>query len=270
VATETHDKIETKRPSVLRFWPLLLLVLAMLLAFALGLHKYLSLEVIVDRREVLKAFVADHWATALAIYALVYVAAVALSLPGGLVLTVLGGFLFGWLVGGIVALVAATVGACGLFLIARTSLGAFLSSRAGPALQRLSRGFQQDAVSYLLFLRLVPLFPFWLVNLAPSLVGVPFRVYALTTLVGIVPATAAFALAGASLDSLVAAQREAYQACLAAGGTDCKMTFSAEALLSSELAVLFVALAVVALIPAVVRRFGGRRFQGLDDRDTVA
>ena len=270
MATKTHDKIETKRPAVLRFWPLLLLVLAMLLAFVLGLHKYLSLELIVDRRATLKAFVADHWATALAIYALVYVVAVALSLPGGLVLTVLGGFLFGWLVGGIVALLAATIGACGLFLIARTSLGTFLSSRAGPALQRLSRGFREDAVSYLLFLRLVPLFPFWLVNLAPSLVGVPFRVYALTTVVGILPATVAFALAGASLDNLVAAQREAYQACLAAGGTECKMTFSAEAVLSRELAVLFVALAVVALIPALVRRFGGRRFQGLDGHDTLA
>jgi uncharacterized membrane protein YdjX (TVP38/TMEM64 family) len=270
VATETHDKPKTKQQQVLRYWPLLLLVVAMLLAFAFGLHKYLSLEVIVDRRAVLKAFVAEHWAAALAVYGLVYVAAVALSLPGGLVLTVLGGFLFGWLVGGIAALVAATVGACCLFLIARTSLGTFLTSRAGPALQRLSRGFQQDAVSYLLFLRLVPLFPFWLVNLAPSLVGVPFRVYALTTVIGILPATAAFALAGASLDSLVAAQREAYQACIAAGGTRCKMVFSAEALLSRELVVLFVALGVVALIPVAIRRFGGRRFQGLDGRDTVA
>jgi uncharacterized membrane protein YdjX (TVP38/TMEM64 family) len=242
----------------------------MVVAFSCGLQRYLSLEVIVERRAMLKAVVADHWAAALAVYGLVYVLVIALSLPGGLVLTLLGGFLFGWVVGSVVTVFAATLGACCVFLVARTSLGTFLSDRAGPALQRLSRGFREDAVSYLLFLRLVPLFPFWLVNLAPSLVGVPFRVYALTTLVGIVPATVAFAIAGASLDSLVAAQREAYQACIAAGGTGCKMAFSAEALLTRELAFLFAALGVVALIPALVRRFGGRRFQGLDGRDTLA
>jgi uncharacterized membrane protein YdjX (TVP38/TMEM64 family) len=269
VATQTPEKLKTG-PRALRYWPLIVLVLAMLLAFAFGLHRYLSLETVVAQRAALKGFVADHWAMALAAYALVYVLVVALSLPGGLVLTVLGGFLFGWLVGGIVALVAATLGACCVFLVARTSLGTFLGNRAGPALARLSRGFRKDAVSYLLFLRLVPLFPFWLVNLAPSLVGVPFRVYALTTLVGILPGTAAFAVAGASLDSLVAAQRAAYETCLAGGGTRCRMTFSADALLTRELLILFVALGVIALVPVAVRRFGGRRFQGLDGRDTVA
>ena len=97
-----------------------------------------------------------------------YAAAVALSLPGGAVLTLAGGFLFGWLLGGVASILAATIGASVVFLIARSALGEFLAARAGPWLSRFRQGFQEDAFSYLLFLRLVPIFPFWLVNLAPD------------------------------------------------------------------------------------------------------
>ncbi|ESR26975.1 TVP38/TMEM64 family protein [Lutibaculum baratangense] len=95
----------------------------------------------------------------------------ALSLPGGLVLTVAEGLFFGWLTGGLVTLVAATLGASLLFLVARTTLGETLAERAGPRLEALRAGFTEDAASYLLFLRLVPVFPFWLVNPAPALLG---------------------------------------------------------------------------------------------------
>ena len=125
-----------------------------------------------------------------------YAAAVALSLPGGAVLTMAGGFLFGWLLGGIASILAATIGASIVFLIARSALGEFLAARAGPWLSRFRQGFQDDAFSYLLFLRLVPIFPFWLVNLAPGLLGVGFATYVATTFLGIIPGTFAFALAG--------------------------------------------------------------------------
>ena len=119
---------------------------------------------------------------------------VALSLPGGAVLTLAGGFLFGWFIGGVASIIGATIGATIVFLIARSTIGDALAARAGPFLSRFRQGFQQDAFSYLLFLRLVPIFPFWLVNLAPGLLGVGFGTYVATTLLGIVPGTFAYSL----------------------------------------------------------------------------
>jgi uncharacterized membrane protein YdjX (TVP38/TMEM64 family) len=184
---------------------------------------------------------------------------VALSIPGAVLLTVLGGFLFGWLVAGLVVVVAATAGATIVFLVARSSLGNMLARRAGPRLNALARGFRDDAFSYLLFLRLVPAFPFWLVNLAPALFNVPLATFVAATLVGIVPGTFAFAFLGSGFDSIIAEQTEVHEACVAAGRSDCEMTFEAGALLTPELIVAFVALGLVALIPVVVRRVRARR-----------
>ena len=113
---------------------------------------------------------------------------------------------------------AATIGATMVFLIARTALGETLSARAGPWLAKLSDGFKEDALSYLLFLRLVPAFPFWFVNIAPAVLGVPLKTYVIGTFFGIIPATFAFASAGAGLDSVVVAAKPEYAACVAEGG----------------------------------------------------
>jgi uncharacterized membrane protein YdjX (TVP38/TMEM64 family) len=108
-------------------------------------------------------------------------------LPGAAVLTLAGRFLFGWFWGGLASMIAATIGAVLVFLIARTALGEPLAARAGPWLAKLRQGFQEGAFNYLLFLRLVPIFPFWLVNLAPALLGVSFWTYTLATIIGIIP-----------------------------------------------------------------------------------
>jgi uncharacterized membrane protein YdjX (TVP38/TMEM64 family) len=209
----------------------------------------------------LQTFVSQHWLTAIAGYGLIYMATVALSIPGAALLTVLGGFLFGWLIAGVLVVVAATAGATVVFLVARTSLGDVLARRAGPRLNALAKGFRDDAFNYLLFLRLVPVFPFWLVNIAPALFNVRLATFVTATLVGIVPGTFAFAFLGSGLDSIIAEQKAAYEACLAAGRGDCEMTFEAGALLTPELIIAFVALGVVALIPVVVRRVRARRGQ---------
>ena len=149
---------------------------------------------------------------------LVYAITVALSMPGGLVLTVAGGLLFGWLVGGLAAVVGATTGATIVFLVARTALGEALSERAGPWLAKLREGFKEEALSYMLFLRLVPAFPFWFVNIAPAMLGVPLRTYVIGTFFGIIPATFAFASAGAGLDSVIMAAKAEHAACVARKG----------------------------------------------------
>jgi len=240
-----------------RLWPLIALVGAMAFVFAMGWHRYLTITALAENREALRGFIDTHSLLSLAAFVLLYAVATALSLPGGAVLTIAGGFLFGWLLGGAASIVGATIGAIIVFLIARTALGDLLAARAGPWLSRFRQGFQQDAFSYLLFLRLVPIFPFWLVNLAPGLLGVSFATYVATTFLGIIPGTFAFALAGNGLDSIIEAQRTQYLSCLAKTGSggqeSCSYTLDPGAMLTPELVAGLVALGLVALIPVAVK-----------------
>jgi uncharacterized membrane protein YdjX (TVP38/TMEM64 family) len=240
-----------------RLWPLVLLVCAMAFVFAMGWHRYLTIASLAENREALRGFIEAHKLFSLAAFVALYAAAVALSVPGGAVLTLAGGFLFGWLLGGAASVVAATIGATAVFLIAKSTLGSVLAARAGPWLSRFREGFQEDAFSYLLFLRLVPIFPFWLVNLAPGLLGVGLTTYVATTFLGIIPGTFAFALAGNGLDSVIEAQQASYQSCLAkmrAGGQEsCSYSLEPGSLLTTELIVGLVALGVVALVPVAVK-----------------
>lgn len=245
--------------SAWRYLPLLALAAGMGAVFATGAHRYLSLEALLSHRERLQGFVAAHHAAALGLYVAVYVAAVALSVPGAVFLTILGGFLFGWLVGGAAAALSAATGAVVVFLIASTSVGDVLLRKAGPRLQGLAQGFQDDAFSYLLFLRVMPVFPFWLTNLAPALFGVRLRTFALATLIGVIPGTLAFATAGAGLDSVVAAQSAARNACLAAGGQDCGLDLGLRSILTPKLLAALGALGLLSLVPVVLKRFRGTR-----------
>src|SRR5690606_4729994 len=155
-----------------RWLPLVLLLTATGLAFGMGWHRLLTFKAVGLNYEALSDFIGAHLVVALLLYVGAYVAVVALSLPGGLVMTVAGGLLFGWELAAPVTVLSATIGASIIFLVAKTSLGEPLAAKAGPWLGRLRAGFQENALSYLLFLRLVPLFPFFVVNLAPALLGV--------------------------------------------------------------------------------------------------
>src|ERR687891_2391027 len=180
----------------LRRWlPLLALIALMALVFVMGWHKYLTLKNIGLNYEALKSFIGQNLAAALALYALTYIAAVALSVPCALAMTLTGGMLFGWKIGTPVTLIAATTGATIVFLIVRTSFGTELAAKAGPWLGKLQDGFREHALSYLLFLRLVLAFPFVVVNLAPALLGVPLRTFVLGTFLGIIPGTTALSVA---------------------------------------------------------------------------
>ena len=251
--------------TIRRLLPLLILAAAMALVFGMGWHKYLSFKTIGLNYDWLKGFIAEHFVAALLIYALVYIVVVALSLPGGLIMTLAGGLLFGWQVGAPVTVIAATLGATLLFLIAKTSFGETLSAKAGPSLASLRDGFKENALSYLLFLRLVPAFPFVVVNLAPALLGVPLKTYVLGTFLGIIPGTTAFSVAGAGLGSVVEAQNKIYQQCLAAAPanpeTACPYSIDTSALVTKELLAAFALLGVVALIPIVLKRLRGRHAQ---------
>ncbi len=245
-----------------RWGPLAALAILMVLAFSMGWHEYLSFKTIGLNYEALKGFIAENFAVAILAYMLLYILVVALSLPGGLVMTLSGGLLFGWLACAIATVLGATIGATIVFLIAKTSLGESLAVRAGPWLGKLRAGFQENALSYLLFLRLVPAFPFFVVNLAPALLGVPLHIYVLATFFGIIPGTTAFSVLGAGLGSAVESQNAIYNACLAGHGSNaasvCTYTIDTKALVTPELLAAFVVLGVVALVPVALKKWSKR------------
>lgn len=227
----------------------------------------LSFVSLLRHRMTIDAFVAQHRWAAFAGFVAIYAAAVALSIPGAAVLTVSGGFLFGALLGGFGAFIGALTGAAAIFLIARTALGGWLAKRAGPLAEKLADGFRRDAFWYLLFLRLVPLFPFWLVNIAPALFGVRFAHFVGATAIGIAPLTFAFAYFGAGLDSAVATQAARYEACLAAKSDACEMAFDASAALTPELLTALAVLGVLSLVPVAVKRWRAARERAAAERD---
>ncbi len=229
------------------------LALLFVIVWQSGLIGLLRFETLAENRMRLADFVASQPASAVLAFVLIYIAAVALSLPGGALLTMTGGFLFGWLFGGLLAVLSATIGASIIFLIAKSALGETLAARAGPRLAQLRAGFANNAFSYLLFLRLVPAFPFWLVNLAPAFLGVAWPVFALATAIGIIPGTFAFAFFGAGLDDIITYQLSARDACLAAGGSDCPLRFDPAGLLSLPLLAAFVLMGVAALLPILLK-----------------
>lgn len=187
-----------------RLWIALGVVGLLLGLRATGLADHLSLETLAAHREALGAFVEANLVMAALAYVAVYVAAVAFSFPGAVFITLAGGFLFGAAGGTALTVVGATIGATLVFLFARRVFGADALDRMGPTARSLGEGIRRNAASYLLVLRLVPLFPFFLVNLVPAFVGVRPSTYVATTALGILPGTAVFSLAGAGLGEVLA------------------------------------------------------------------
>ena len=242
-----------------RLAPLAVVAALAAAVLAMGWHRELSLENLVRYRTELDGFIATHGAAALAFFVAVYIAVVTLSIPGAVFLTMTGGFLFGTIAGGAASIVASSVGAVLIFLIARTAFGEHLARRAGPLAARLAEEFREDAFSYLLFLRLVPAFPFFIVNLVAALAGVRLAPFVAATVLGVIPAAFAFASVGAGLDSVIAAQEAAYRTCVAAGGANCRLDFDLKAAITPQLIASLAALGVIALIPVVAKRLRARR-----------
>lgn len=226
-----------------RLWLAAALLAALAAARLAGLDRHLSPDALAANRAALLALVAEHWAAAALSYVLVYTAAVALSVPGAVVLTLAGGFLFGAAAGTALTALGATAGATAVFLLARRIVGEDALSRLGPRAAALAAAIRRDAWSWLLALRLVPLFPFFLVNLVPALVGVRPPVYVATTFLGILPATYVFSLAGAGLGGV-----------LDAGGT-----LSPAAVLTPEILGALGGLALLSLAAIPLRRRFARR-----------
>ena len=215
-----------------------LLILALFLGgiivfFALGGQRYLNLETLKANRDALIQYADQHYLSAFVIGFLIYTLSTALSLPGGLILSLAVGLVFGRWAGTVLIVLAATLGATLVFLAARYLFADIARKKMGGLAQKINEGFTQDAFNYLLFLRLVPLFPFWLVNLAPAFTNVSLKTYVTATAIGILPGTFVFANLGQSLGRVS----------------------STKDLLTPPIIGAFVLLGVFALIPVLYKKY---------------
>jgi uncharacterized membrane protein YdjX (TVP38/TMEM64 family) len=186
-----------KPSGVGRFLPLIIIAAGLAAFFGFGLHRYISIEALRDNRDALQGFVAANLPLAVFVYVAVYALLVAISFPGAGLLTIFGGFLFG-LWGTAPTVIAATLGAVAIFLVAKTALGESLRTKAGGFIAKFEEGFRKGEFSYLLVLRLVPAFPFWIVNVVPAFLNADLRKYALATLIGIIPGSFVYTSIGAA------------------------------------------------------------------------
>jgi len=185
-----------------RFLPVAVIAAGVVAYFAFGLHRYVSFEMVRAHRVELVTWVAEHRLLAMAMYFVGYVLIIAFSLPIGALGTLLGGFLFGIVLGTALSVTAATIGATLVFLAARGAFADMLRKRVGGRLSRMEEGLKRHAFSYMLFLRFVPIFPFWLLNIVPAFFPITTRTFATTTFLGIIPGTAVYASIGAGLDKV--------------------------------------------------------------------
>jgi uncharacterized membrane protein YdjX (TVP38/TMEM64 family) len=227
-----------------RYLPLAVIAAGLAAGYAAGLQDYLSLTVLTEQREALKAFVAGHRTASILGYFVIYTLAVAFAFPAASVLTIFAGFVFGWFIAGVLTVFAATTGAAAIFLAARSAFGDVLRKRAGPFAARLADGFARDAFGYLLVLRLAPVFPFLIINIAPAFFDIKLRTYVAATFLGIIPGTFAYAWLGQGLDSVIEA----------AAGRE----ISISDLVTPEITIAFLGLAIVAAIPTIVAKFRKR------------
>jgi uncharacterized membrane protein YdjX (TVP38/TMEM64 family) len=226
-----------------RLTPLAVIAAAIGLFFALGLDQYLSFEALRDNRHALLEWRDQNQIAVIAIFIIGYAVVVALSIPGAVWMTIGGGFLFGTIAATLYVVVAATIGATLIFLAARYALRDYLRSKTGPMARKMEAGFRENALSYLLFLRLIPVFPFWIVNLVPAFLGVPLRTYVIGTFLGIIPGSFVYASVGNGLGAVIDAGER----------PELSIIFAPEVILP------IIGMALLSLLPAAYKWIKGHR-----------
>jgi uncharacterized membrane protein YdjX (TVP38/TMEM64 family) len=230
----------------LRFGPAALVLVAIAVLLRSGLLGRLSLEGLRESRGELLAFVHAHPLESLLTYLLVYIATVGLSLPTALILTLTGGFLFGPWLGGSAAAAGCTAGAVIVFVISRLAVGDAVEGRTGPRAHALAEEIKKDAFFYILTLRLIPVTPFWLTNVAAALIAIPVSTFASATLIGILPPSLVYAGIGSGLGGVFASGRP----------------LSLHALIAPGMTLPLASLTVLSVLPIVYQRWRGRRGRG--------
>lgn len=239
---EVADQAPAKKPVWQRLLPIAIIAVGLVSFFATGANDYLSLGALRENQAALDDWIGQRFAVALLLFVLAYAALTAMSFPGASFLTIAGGFLFGLWAGTFGVVIGATAGAVALYYAARTVFGDALKSKAGGFVSRIERGFEEDGLSYMFLLRLLPIFPFWGVNIACGLIGVPIRNYALGTFFGIIPGSFVYVSIGNGI---------------AAGVADSDDLSLLGVLAKPEIILPLVGLVVLALVPIAYKKLRG-------------
>ena len=197
-----EDGEKMKKPLLLRLAQLGVVCAAIAAVFIFWLDDYLSFEILKNNRQTALEWYGQNRVMAAVSFVAFYAMVVAVAVPGAVGLSLAAGFIFGTAWATVVVVFAATLGALGIFFIAKYALADFFHEKAGKAGRKMEKGFRENALSYLLVLRLVPLFPFWLINLVPALLGVPARTFVIGTFFGIIPGTVVFCSIGNGLGAV--------------------------------------------------------------------
>lgn len=224
------------RSGIVRFMIAALIMSAIASFFIFDLGRYLSLDALKQNRDQLLAFTEANYATSVALFILLYVVVTGLSLPGAVILTLAGGFLFGGVSGTLFVNLGATTGATLAFLAARYLLRDWVEQKFGKWIGPVQQGFAKNAFSYLMTLRLIPLFPFFAVNLVSGLTRVSIGTYVAATAIGIIPGSFVYAYAGRQLGTIN----------------------SLKEIASPNVIGAFVMLGLLALAPIVYRKFAAK------------
>ncbi|MBK2125265.1 TVP38/TMEM64 family protein [Fangia hongkongensis] len=152
-----------------------------------------------DNYQNLQGFTQQHYFISVVIFMLAYILIVAFSIPGATLMTLLGGFLFGVIFGGIWVVLSATIGATITYLAVKTAFAEALKEKAHGSIQKMRDGFRENEFNYLIFLRLLPIFPFFIINIAAGVLGVSLRAFFIGTLLGIIPGSFIYAWVGSGL-----------------------------------------------------------------------
>jgi uncharacterized membrane protein YdjX (TVP38/TMEM64 family) len=243
--TMTNETVKKQKSILVRLWPLYVILGGLALAISQGWHTHLSPSALGENAVYLNTLVQENFWLVLLAFIGIYIAATAFMVPAS-ALTIGGGFLFGTYVGAPATVIGATIGACILFTAAKSSIGETLKSIAGPFVGKMEKGFNENALSYLFTLRLIPLFPFAVVNIAPAILGAKFRDYFISTALGIIPGTIAYTLIGSGLRGTLLDA--------AANGETADVGALVKAAATNFVPAFF-ALAFVAMIPAIYKKF---------------
>jgi uncharacterized membrane protein YdjX (TVP38/TMEM64 family) len=237
MTTQNSSHAESKKPSTGKIVIALAIVLAIGAFFYFDFGQFLSLTALKDNRDSLLAFTDANFVSAVGIFIAAYVIVAGLSLPGAVILTLAGGFLFGATMAALFINVGATTGATLAFLTARHLLRDTVEQKFGKWLGPFQEGFAKNAFSYLLTLRLIPLFPFFVVNLVSGLTRVNVGTYIAATALGIIPGSFVYAYAGRQLGTINSLQEIA----------------------SPNVIGAFVLLGLLALVPVIYKRVTAKR-----------
>lgn len=186
----------------IKWLPLCLLAILFCLFFYFHLQQYLNLHTLSQYQADLQQWTNTHYKSAVSLYVLIYTILIATTIPCATIFTLIGGFLFGS-IALLYAVFSITFGGLILYFAVRTALGERIANTSSHWLKKLETGFQQNAFYYLLMLRLVPIFPCWLSNIAAGMLSVPLSIFIIATVLGILPSTFLYVMVGRGLDQFI-------------------------------------------------------------------